>query len=53
MFAEEFEMFVLDPMFHGALSWSSPLVPMIFVLFIFMPVAYFVIKFTYFGSNSY
>ena len=43
-FTEELQMFVLNPLFHGSLHWDSPIVPIVIILFIFLPVGYLVFK---------
>jgi hypothetical protein len=53
MFAEEFEMFVIEPIFHGSLNWNSPVIPILFVLCFFIPLSILIIKSTYFKSSSY
>ncbi len=52
MFTEVIETFVIDPIFHDSLHWNSPIVPLLFILLLFLPICYIVIKASYFGSDS-
>ncbi len=44
MFAEYFEMFVIEPIFHGSLNWNSPLIPMLFMAVFFLPLSFVIVN---------
>jgi hypothetical protein len=52
LLTEEFQMFVVEPLFGNSVHWNNPLIPACLVIFLFTPVALFMVKSAFFSEHS-
>jgi len=52
MLTEEILTYILEPIFGDKLHWDSPIIPLIFIMFLLMPAAFFLVKSVFFSPNS-
>ncbi len=51
MMAEAFEMFVIEPIFHKTISWDSPVIPICFLLCLFIPLGIIIARSAFFNPD--